>query len=469
MESNVTSFALDSEGPHLEYKSALKGIPSSVWETYSAFANSDGGTIILGVGEDDSGKPFLEGIPKPDVRLQELWNNLNNPQVVNYNILREGDIRIIEIEDVHLIVMNVPRADRGLKPIYYRRLETGTFKRLGEGDYRCNMSEIGSMMRDRSDFTYDTTLIDEMGLGDLDMDSFHSFRTMMSFHYPDHMWNSVGDDEFAEMINVTGRKNSEKPLTVAGLLMFGREHLIYSVFPNFMLDYREYPDDGPRWTFRLNTGEGRWSGNLFNFYRLVSQRFTGDLDRPRDVGRDMRRIDDTDMHMAVRECMLNAMIHADYLGRGGIVIEKRPKSLTVSNPGLFRIPVEMAERGGFSDPRNRYIAKMFSIIGAVERAGSGVSFVFRTWDAAGYGKPMITENMDVQNVTFTLPLWREIHGSDELLELINSEPRISMAEMSRRTGLSKSTITKRIDELRVAGLLEREGGTRGIWVVKNRR
>ncbi len=469
MERTKEPASLRREGPDLEYKSASKGIPGSTWETSSAFSNTDGGRIVLGVAEDDDGEPFVEGVTKPEVRVQEVWNTLNNPQVISANILREDDVRTEEMDGVPVVVIDVPRADRFIRPVYYKRMDTGTFKRNGEGDYRCTLMEIASMLRDRSETTYDSTILDDTGFDDIDPDTLHAFRNTMATHSPDHMWNSVDDAMFAEMVNAVGRRGSDRPLTVAGLLMFGREYLIYNRFPDFKLDYREYSDNSSKWTFRVVTGDGTWCGNVFNFYLRVSQRMTSDLDRPRDIGPDMRRIDDTEVHMAVRECLLNALIHTDYPGHGGIRIERRPDRIIVSNPGLFRIPLEVAERGGESDPRNGFMAKMFSMVGAVERAGSGVSFVFRTWDAGGRGRPSIDEDQAKQRVTVTLPLRagirKVVESEDVLLDLIRLYPGISIAGLSERTGLSKSTVYKRITDLRASGRIERVGGTRGMWRV----
>ncbi|MBR3316561.1 MAG: ATP-binding protein [Atopobiaceae bacterium] len=66
------------EGNRLEAKSAKGGLPKSMWETYSAFANSRGGVILLGVVEGPDGELMPEGVPKPSRRIDEIWNNLRD-------------------------------------------------------------------------------------------------------------------------------------------------------------------------------------------------------------------------------------------------------------------------------------------------------------------------------------------------------------------------------------------------------
>ena len=97
---NKDEFVLEPEGIHLEYKSALKGIPKSVWDTYSSFANADGGKIVLGVGEMDEGY-VLEGVPNIESRLKDIHNILNNKIRVSASLGARGcwSVRAEPVED----------------------------------------------------------------------------------------------------------------------------------------------------------------------------------------------------------------------------------------------------------------------------------------------------------------------------------------------------------------------------------
>ena len=64
-----------SEKVNVEVKAAQGGIPNSIWETYSSFANTFGGTIILGIGEDKATKKFVPvGVSEPQKMLSDIWN-----------------------------------------------------------------------------------------------------------------------------------------------------------------------------------------------------------------------------------------------------------------------------------------------------------------------------------------------------------------------------------------------------------
>ncbi len=453
---------IGDENDRLEFKSVLKGIPGSVWETYSSFANTFGGRIILGINDRTH---EVEGVPDADRKVQDLWNSLNNPQIVNRNVLYSGSIRTYDADGKTLIIMDVPRADRYLRPVYYKSLETGTFRRNGESDYRCRMPEIGLMIRDQSSSSYDSTVLEDMTFDDIDTDSLHAYRNEMRTYSPDHMWNGCTDREFARMIGAVG--HSSEHLTVAGLLMFGKEPSINAFLPRFKLDYTEYPGTDETWSYRLVTGDGLWNGNIFNFFSAVRGRISGGIDRPLKIGSDMRRIADTDVHRAVRECLLNTLIHADYLGSLVVKIERFPREIRFSNSGLFRIPLEIAERGGESDPRNAVIAKMFSMIGLMERAGVGISYVFSTWKKQ-FGKvPVIREDTGNQRVAVVLSMGRKdtFTTGEMIMDLISKDPKISAARMSSEIGVSVPTVKNHLRRLTEEGVVRRVGGTRGHWEI----
>ncbi len=65
------------ERVNIEAKAAAGGIPNSIWETYSSFANTFGGTIILGVEEDKETKALIpKGIKNPDQLISDIWNTV---------------------------------------------------------------------------------------------------------------------------------------------------------------------------------------------------------------------------------------------------------------------------------------------------------------------------------------------------------------------------------------------------------
>lgn len=139
-------------------------------------------------------------------------------------------------------------------------------------------------------------------------------------------------------------------MTAAGLLMFGKLAEIHEQFPYFMLDYQERPEAKaePRWVDRV-TLDGTLPGNLYDFYQLVINRLFRDLKVPFRTAEGGVRVEETSVHQALREALVNTLIHADYTGQVSVLVVKRPDMFGFRNPGTMRMPVEAAVRGGVSD------------------------------------------------------------------------------------------------------------------------
>ena len=90
----------------------------------------------------------------------------------------------------------------------------------------------------------------------------------------------------------------------------------------------------------------------------------------RAYGRHGYRVDRVDVHDALEEALANALSHANYYGRRGILVVKKGKELSISNPGTIRVTKEEFYAGGNSDPRNPNILKMFGFVNVGERDGS---------------------------------------------------------------------------------------------------
>ncbi len=393
------------ENNRIEAKRALGGLPNSIWETYSAFANTIGGVILLGVEELNDKSLHAIKLPDPEMLVEDFWNTVNNPQKVSINILTDKDVTIEKVGDLRIVAIRVPRAQRSDKPVYIDGNPiSGSYRRNGEGDYRCTKEEVHAMTRDASIKTQDMLVLDNMGLDVIDYDSVHRYRIRMKNHRPGHVWEDLEDAEFLYKLGAAGRSEDGKMHpTAAGLLMFGYEYEIVKEYPQYFLDYQEQPDEGIRWTDRIVSSSGDWSGNIYDFYFRVYNKITQDIKAPFKLEGD-DRIDNTPVHNALREALANCLINADYYGRRGIVIVKKKDKITLSNPGGFRIDVETAKSGGISDPRNSALIKMFNLVNVGECAGSGIPNIFNVWKKQGWKAPDIFESFEPDRITLSLDL-----------------------------------------------------------------
>ena len=395
---------------HLECKKAEAILPNSVWETYSSFANTDGGLILFGVEEHLKETAFdrrfsFVTINNPDQRIKDFWNTVNSDKVSS-NILVDADVGTCKINGATIMWINVPQANYRQRPVYINgNPMKGSFKRNYEGDYHCTEDEVKAMLRDASDSGNDGGLLNGYTMDDIDLNALRSYRIEFEHRNPDHVWN--GDDDQTFLKNMEGysvdRITGKGWLTAAGLLMFGKGLAVRERFGNIRMDYIDESNllPGSRWSDRL-TYDGMWENNLYNFMRQVMPKLVSGLKRPFRL-EGMVRVDDTPVHKAIREAVVNMIIHSDYMITGVLKIIKNDKGFVFSNPGSLRLPVRMIYEGGHSIARNPRIQTFFRMIGAGDNIGSGFPTILNAWGEENWRKPDLSEDTELQQVD--LKLW----------------------------------------------------------------
>ena len=142
------------EDNRIEAKRAQGGLPHSLWETYSAFANTLGGVILLGVAEAEDKSLYSVPLFDPRELVDEFWEMVNDPSVVSVNLLQPGDVQILRSGQNPIVAIFVPRAGRRDRPVYVGTDPyAGTYYRRGEGDYRCPRHEVEAMLQDQDAFS----------------------------------------------------------------------------------------------------------------------------------------------------------------------------------------------------------------------------------------------------------------------------------------------------------------------------
>ena len=394
----------------LECKKAEGSLPKSLWETYSVFANTVGGTILLGIEENpkvkDISQRFCIGtIKNPDQLLKDFWNAVNSEKVSS-NVLVSADVSVEQYDGQTIIRIDVPQASYRQRPVYINGNPLkGSFKRNHEGDYHCTEEEVKSMLRDASDTGNDGGLLDGYTMDDIDLETLKAYRIEYELHNPDHVWNGIDNKSFLRNLGgyTVDRTTGKEGLTTAGLLMFGTGLAIRERFENIRMDYLDESNLTPerRWNDRL-TYDGMWENNLYNFIKRTMPKLVKDIRRPFQlIG--MSRIDDTPVHKAIREAVINLVIHADYHITGVLKIVKRDDGFLFSNPGNLKLSVSSIYEGGNSRARNPHIQTMLRMIGMGDNIGSGFPTILNAWNEENWRKPDLSENTELHMVE--LKLW----------------------------------------------------------------
>ena len=245
IRSFVEDLLAQKESSEIEFKSAAGGFPGSFWETYSSFANTDGGTIVLGIKEK-RGEFFIDNLTEEIVEKyqKEFWSSVNNKNIVNRNLLCNDDVVIGDFEGHKVILFYIPRANREQKPIYHTpNPYNGTYKRNYEGDFKCTEQEVQRMYADANiSASADLRILENFSFDDIDLPSLEQYRRLFNLAIPGHVWLSLDNKELLKKLGGyrVDRKTGKEGFTLAGLLMFGKTDSIIDELcaPHFFLDYR---------------------------------------------------------------------------------------------------------------------------------------------------------------------------------------------------------------------------------------
>ena len=480
---------------HLECKKAQGGLPGSLWETYSAFCNTDGGIILLGVKESEEAGFEVVGVEDEASLIKGFWDAIHNREKVSACVLSEGDVRVISCDGKKVIAIDVPRVESRARPVYVgTNAFDGSYRRNGEGDYKCSPDAVESMIRDRCADPADSCVMERLTAEDLNADTIRRYRLRFSRCKPTSTWNELADAEFLRCIGALSKdeKGVLRP-TLAGLVCFGDFITIATCAPNYFVDYREKLMGETRWNDRVCAHDGTWSGNIYDFFFQIHDKIVADVRKSFVLAKDgVTRIDETKVHESIREVLANALIHADYHGRCGIVVERHFREIAFENPGCFRMSREDAVSGGRSDARNPIIFNIFSLVEIGERSGHGLSNVFETWKKAKFPSPSISESYDPDRTMVTLKFDAEVLPQSGVVEsgqklgqkpgqksgqkidledasaatrmvykAICDDVRFTHRGLAAKLGLSASTVDTAISTLVKRGILRRIGPKKG--------
>ena len=485
----LESLLTQNESDDLEFKSAAGGFPGNFWDTYSAFANTDGGTIVLGV-QEKKGKFYLDNLTEEQIEKyrKDFWNNVNNTSTISRNLMQKEDVVIGNYKGFAFMLFFVPRAPRELRPVY-RTNEPykGTYKRNYEGDYRCTEREVQRMFADADDSRpADSRILKNYSINDIDKEALAGYRQLFKGSNPDHPWHTLNDLELLRMLGGyrKDRQTGEEGFTVAGLLMFGKTQAITDVecMTHFFPYYQEHltEDEDIRWTNRI-CADGTWEANLFNFYQRVLPRLQSALPKPFILEGNIRK-EETPAHVAVREALINLCIHADYSVNASLVVRHELHRFVFSNPGTLLVSLDQYYSGGESVCRNKSLQKMFSMLGVAEKAGSGTDKIMKGWRETNWRSPNIYEQQEPDKVVLIMPMESFLsekakakltekfgvfansfdHHVLSILALACDEGSVTNMRLRYSLSLHKSEIANILKIMTQKGLLVSEGYGRGM-------
>lgn len=449
-DKDIKSIAASGEGYNAEFKVRLPKKIKEVTEEICAFANASGGTLLLGVDDDN----VIQGCTIDNAKRSAIQNSIREikPSL-------NCDIYAVDVDGKEVWVIEVPSGTQ--KPY---ALSGAIYVRIGPNSQK--VTEIEEM---RDFFQQaDRIYFDETPCPAFDIATGIHTDNLNEFKAEAGLSSTVPNEQIFKNLKLQDQKNAFKN---GAVLFFGKE-------PQQYIDtalIRCVAFDGK--DKRYIVDDKKFTGPLYVQYKEAIQWLKNKLDvryaiegstGPRE---EIWEIPQT----AFKEVIVNALAHRDYYDRGAtITIELFEDRVEIANPGGLVSAVSSKDFGKRSHSRNPLVFGLFARMRMVEQIGSGIGRI----------KDLMKEN-DLQpphfsydgmfTVTLTRPFdfekwiikWEDKLSTKrlEIIKQVQNNNKVTINDLSKHIGVSETAIDKNIDVLKEMGLLERIGTKGGSWLL----
>ena len=458
-----------------EVKAASEGLPGSLAESMSAFANKNGGTIILGIEEKSNFAPVQFDVKKRQAQLAQAARDQLYPAL-------NPSIDVYEFEGLPVIVCNVEELPAREKPCYVKAKGRvrGSYLRTGDGDYLLTPYEIDRLMENELQAARnDCATVEGATIADLDP---ALLKKWIAQERKDSFGRtaSLTDEELMANRNVAefDDKGHGVP-TVAGLLALGKYPQKF--FPRLNVVFASYPssEKGASGAVRFIDSaniDGPIPEMVLSTIQVISRNI-----RHGGIVEGALRDDIADYPLpAVREAVANALMHRDYSveGQGSpVTVDLYPDRLEISNPGgLFgHLTVDRLGAPGATASRNQFLSRILGEVPytdydgregkVVENRGTGYPTIRQSLQDALMPDPVVKNDLG----SFTIVLRhrkmsaQEAQGvsrdevTDAILAYLGERESASSKEIAQAAGLHVKTIRKHLGRLQEDHLVEAIG------------
>ncbi|NIM14441.1 MAG: winged helix-turn-helix transcriptional regulator [Candidatus Aminicenantes bacterium] len=507
------------EWDDFEVKEARRAVPKDIWKTVGAFSNMEGGIIVLGIKEIEDGTFQISGVENIEKIQNDFISTLRGEK---FNIPLSTKGHIFDFDGKKVLLFKIHAMPITCKPIYYGGDIRNTYIRQGSGDHRCSKEEINRMLRQASEHSSDSMMLKGFTIDDIDSETVTIYKGYLKYKDPESPFLVMDEKAFLRKLGcltTNKERDNQEELTMAGLLLFGKDDSIRERFPAYELDVYLVPRDdrvaqGVRWNDRKI-----YECNLVKTYLEAIEYIKGKIEIPFALADDhMTRTEEVPVVLALREALVNMIIHRDYFEHGQSRVKIYRDRIEMVNPGSTPRTVQEIIEDEVTEPRNPIMAKLFRMIGWAEVAGSGMMKILKNWKAAGYVEPRIENNVQGYYFKMIFP-FEEMNGQyrigkksiikespyeghlvterslydyvneseddiksdtdagDAPIKLTTVQKKIVLAmvekeeikvdEIAEMLGKSIPTVKRHIGELKKLNILERIGGKKkGAWRIK---
>ena len=424
-----------SESEIVEFKNSLSEM-DQILETVSAFSNTKGGKICIGVADDGA----INGVTIGKGTLEDLANEIK----LNTDPRIFPNIEIEEIESETIIKFTV--REYPLKPVWAKEK---VFLRVGKTNQRASAEKIREMVANNTPFHWDRQVIPEHTLSDINEADVKSFILLSNEERNSVLETSSDIKSHLDRLNLL---HNDK-LTNAAILLFGKAPQI--IYPRAIVKCAKFAGNEPLDFVDMQNIKGTLIGlvpDVLNFIRRhinVSVNISGKAQRdeiweyPKD---------------ALREAVINAICHRDYEDTGNVQIRIFDDRLEIWNPGTLPegITIDSLKGDHRSRPRNELIARCFYLIKYIEQWGTGTNRIINSCKQAGLKDPSfeIKDNdfivtfykAEVKTKTVEIPI-RLNETQKKIVKFIAERGSAKTGEIQVHIGISRRVLNRYLNEI----------------------
>lgn len=422
----------ESESSTLEFK---EKIPSrdQVLKTVIGFCNLYGGRIVIGV--KDSGQ--VVGIEEKEVEriLEDLdksiYESCSPPILPDIHTQRLG-------EKLLIIIVVSP----GMQKPYFLRAEgvaKGVYIRLGRSTMRADAGTIEGLHRQNRRVSFDASPFYGAGADDLDKEAFAAFlkrksagtggkpgiKTLMAYH-------------------LAVEEQSRIFPTVGGLLLFHPNPQKW--LPEAFIICSTFAGRSGRTVLATQDA----TGDLFSQFEIAFDFIAGSLRKSFTVkGKRREEVHEIPL-IALREALVNAVVHRNYALSAPIKVAIFEDRIEVFSPGIFPGPFDVNNlTSGVTYIRNTAITKVFREAGYIEKLGSGFTTMVESYKSMGLKPPTVIEGENFVKCILPREKTTEESGTEDeaILRLYYRFDSITIRDVMQNLGLPRATAGRRLKDL----------------------
>jgi ATP-dependent DNA helicase RecG len=438
MEVNPMRYVYpERESKSLEFKSEVPNFNNLI-KTCVAFANGMGGKIIIGV--DDKSREII-GI---DERVRNrIYDEFPNSLYDATSPSLLAEIYEKRLYELNVIIIEIPYGIK--KPVFIKSEGTpkGVYLRAGSSTRRASQEYIEELMRENKRITFDEETI-HVGVDVFSKDMLKS------------IFKRIDTERLVteKIIGLSSAHSKNYYPTVAGILTFCESPHLY--VHEAVVHCTRFRGIEGREIIQSEEIQGNLEKQIETSFQLVKAWLIRDYKFLGAILKGSMIIPE----IALREAIVNALIHRKYWIPGATKIALYDNRLEIFNPGNFPGLFDLNHLGdGTTYLRNPNLARIARRLGLIEKLGTGIRAILDSCSKVGIKRPEFIEGADSVKIIFNfLPAEGELStDEDKLLALFDMRGEIKLGDVEKYLNISRNTATRKLNQLIKVGKIKRQG------------